>query len=174
MVDPGYRGPLSSILINFGRADFLVSKGPPFQPFLRVSFHPCPPSPKASKSKKWERAEYLKEARKDALAYSDPTFLNVKETSAKAAEQVFGSFTRSLAWWVTIAAVLFALITILVPLGASYVQTLVDKRDKRAEAIEGKLENQNDQLKTLSDQIRELQRSLAVKTTKASPVSGRQ
>jgi deoxycytidine triphosphate deaminase len=163
VVDPGYCGPLSSTLINFGRREFLVRKG---QPFLRVSFHRCQPSAKSATSPKLKRAEYLERTRLEVGAFSASTFLNVEETSDRAAQRVFGKFTNSVMTWVGIAAVLFTLITLLVPLGASYVQTFVDKRDKRAEAIEKKLEDQNDQLKTLSDHIAELQKSVAAKAAR--------
>ena len=45
VVDPGFNGPISSTLINFGRADYEVRKG---IAFLRVSFHHCPQSAKAN------------------------------------------------------------------------------------------------------------------------------
>src|ERR1017187_3100988 len=56
VIDPGFEGPLSSILINFGRGDFVVKQG---DPFLRISFHRCPASPKASKSSKLSREQYI-------------------------------------------------------------------------------------------------------------------
>ena len=43
VVHSGFEGPLSSILINFGKGNFVVKQG---DPFLRISFHRCPLSSK--------------------------------------------------------------------------------------------------------------------------------
>jgi dCTP deaminase-like protein len=174
VVDPGFVGPLSSTLINFGRADFVVGKG---LSFLRVSFHRSAPSPKATESMKWDRADYLARVREEVLAYSAPTFLNVEETSARAAERAFGSFKQSLVLWATLAAIVLALVTVFVPLGASYVDRYLAGRDRREteirQSIEKKLEDQyGARLKVLSDQVEELRRTAAARPN-TGPGSGK-
>lgn len=175
VVDPGYCGPLSSTLINFGRADCVVRKG---LPFLRVSFHRSAPSAKALDSTKWDRAEYLARVREEVLAYSAPTFLNVEETSARAAERAFGSFKQSLVLWATLAAIVLALVTVFVPLGASYVDRYLAGRDRREaemrQSIEKQLEDQYDaRLRALSAQIEDLRRSVAARANVDRSGSGR-
>jgi dUTPase len=101
VVDPGFEGPISSTLINFGREKCEVEKG---TPFLRVSFHRCPQSPKALKSKKYDRDSYLKSVKQEVSAYSGPTFLNMDKTAADAAEAAFGSFKNALIIWASLAA----------------------------------------------------------------------
>lgn len=165
VVDPGFSGPLSSTLINFGRVNFDIRMD---MSFLRASFHRCPPSTEAAKAKKWDRAEYLDEVRRYALAYSAPTFLNLEETIARAADGAFGSFKQYLVLWATLAALALALLTMFVPLGASYADRYVAGRDGRAvemrQAIEKKLENEYGvRLKSLSDQVEELQKSAAAR-----------
>jgi deoxycytidine triphosphate deaminase len=175
VVDPGFVGPLSSTLINFGRAEFLVKRG---QPFLRVSFHRCPLSAKAADAAKWERGKYLERAREEVLAYSASTFLNVEQTAAKAAEKAFGSFTRSLLLWATVAAVVLALATIFVPLGASYVDRYLAGRERREadaqQSFQRQFDEQRARVKDLSDQIKELRRSAAVRAVGRGAPSGRQ
>jgi hypothetical protein len=170
VVDPGFEGPISSTLINFGKKEFAVTKG---TAFLRVSFHHCPPSPKARDSKKYrDREEYLKEVRGDVDAYSADTFLNLEETTKKAAKRAFGSFKKALALWAVVAGVLLALIAILAPLGASYVDKyVVDKyvavtheQRELEQTVEKKLvERYEPRLKALSDQVEELKRNTTEK-----------
>jgi len=163
VVDPGFEGPISSTLINFGRQDFLVEKG---TPFLRVSFHRCPLSPKAKVSAKYDREAYLKRVKQEVLAYSGPTFLNMDATAADAAQTAFDSFKTALFGWAALAAVLVAVLAIFAPLGASYVDKYVVGREQREreieQAVEKRIEESNDaRFKVLSDQVEELRRSAA-------------
>ena len=115
VIDPGYNGLISSTLINFGRADVQVEVG---RPFLRVSFHRCPISRRTAEARHWTRPEYLKHVRQQVLAYSGPNFLNMDQATAEAAKQAFGSFRNALFLWAGVIAVILAVITTLVPLGA--------------------------------------------------------
>jgi deoxycytidine triphosphate deaminase len=169
IVDPGFEGPISSTLINFGDTDFPVRLG---EAFLRVSFHRCPASPHADRSQHWEREEYVKEARSQVREYLAPTFLNIEKTAKQAANRAFGSFKKSLFLWATLAAVLLALITVFAPLGASLVdRRLSDRRgweEETTKAIEQRVSDKYaDQLKALAEQLRQLQNEIGA--TKASP-----
>jgi deoxycytidine triphosphate deaminase len=168
VIDPGFEGPISSTLINFGRANFVVNQG---APFLRISFHRCPPSSKAEKSAKYSRDQYISRVKDEAAGYMAPTFLNMEATAKKAAETAFASFKESLVIWATVAAVLVALLAIFAPLGASYVDKYVVTRDQRElmleEEIEKKIaERYETRLKTLTDQIEELRRTTAEESGK--------
>ena len=156
VADPGFSGPLSSTLINFGKADFVVKKG---MSFLRVSFHRCAPSAMAANSEQWDRDEYLERAREEVLAYSAPTFLNIKKTSAQAAKRVFGSFKRSLAVWAAVAAIVLALATIFVPLGAAYVERHMVKEEATREAVQKLQQLYDARFAALSEQLEGLRRA---------------
>lgn len=167
IVDPGFEGPISSTLINFGDTDFPVRPG---EAFLRVSFHRCPASPHADRSQH-EREEYVKEARSQVREYLAPTFLNLEKTAKQAANRAFGSFKKSLFLWATLAAVLLALITVFAPLGASLVdRDLSDRRgweEETTKAIEQRVSDKYaDQLRALTDQLKQLQNEIGA--TKAS------
>ncbi|HKD06115.1 MAG TPA: hypothetical protein VKB79_09460 [Bryobacteraceae bacterium] len=169
IVDPGYAGPISSTLINFGAAEVQLAPG---MPFLRVSFHRCPASPKASEAKRWDRDEYIEHLKLEVKAYSAPTFLNLDETVKQAAEGAFGKFKNALTTWVAVAAAGLAAITILVPLGASYADRyLTDRRqwEKEAErAFEQRAQQQYAvQVNKLEAEVARLQRQI---DTQMSPV----
>ncbi|HEY1580485.1 MAG TPA: hypothetical protein VGF82_25770 [Terracidiphilus sp.] len=166
VIDPGFQGPISSTLINFGRGDFAVKQG---DPFLRISFHRCPPSSKADKSAKYDRKDYISRVKDEVAAYMTPTFLNVEATAAKAAKTAFGSFKEGLVLWATIVTVLLAALAIFAPWGASLMDKYVVARDQRElqleQTIEKKVEERyENRLKALSDQVEELKRNMAEKS----------
>lgn len=159
VIDPGFEGPISSILINFGRRDFIVKKG---SPFLRISFHRCPASPKADKSSKYTREQYISNVRDEVAAYMPSTFLNMDVTAEKAAKHVIESFKNNLIIWAALFAVLLAALAIFAPLGASYVDKYIVGRDQQhqmemEEAVEKKVEERyENKLKVLSDEVEKL------------------
>jgi dUTPase len=162
VVDPGFEGPISSTLINFGRETCVVEKG---IPFLRVSFHRSPQSPKSKASAKYDRDAYLKRVKQEVLAYSGPTFLNMDAMTAKAAEKALVSFKEGLVMWATFIAVLIALLAIFAPLGASYVDKYIVSRDQTEshleQAVQKKVEERYEiRLKSLSDQVDQLRKAI--------------
>ncbi len=164
VIDPGFEGPISSLLINFGRRDFVVKQG---SPFLRISFHRCPPSPKADKSQKYTRQQYISNVQEEVAAYIAPTFLNIDVTARRAAKRVLGTFQKTLLLWATGVTVLIAVLAIFAPLGASIVDKWVGAREqselKLEQAVEKKVEDRYEtRLKALSDQVEELKRNPVV------------
>jgi len=165
VIDPCFEGPISSTLINFGRQDFVVKQG---ASFLRISFHRCPPSLKGGKSKRYNREQYISQVKGEVAEFMAPTFLNIDKTAKRAAKRAFGSFKRALTLWAIVAGVLLALIAILAPLGASYVDKYVVAREQRELQLEQtvvkKLEERYEtRLKALADQVEELKRTTADK-----------
>jgi deoxycytidine triphosphate deaminase len=162
VADPGYKGPLSSTLINFGRERCLVEKG---VPFLRVSFHRCRPSPKSKSSVQYEPESYLARVKQEVLAYSAPTFLNMEVMTAKAAQKALKSFKDLLIVWATLLAVLIAVLAIFAPLGASLVDKYVASKEQREtdvqQAVEKKIEDRyENRLKDLSDQLQQMRQTM--------------
>lgn len=154
VIDPGFQGPISSTLINFGGTDCVVRQG---AAFLRISFHRCPSSPMlAAKAAKYDRAQYIARVKDEVAAYMAPTFLNVKATAEQAAEKAFGSFKNALLVWATLGAIVLGLLAIFAPLGASFVEKYVESRDQQDQELQ---ERYDKRLKELSDQIDELKRA---------------
>jgi dUTPase len=173
IVDPGFEGPISSPLINFGDADYLLKPG---EPFLRLSFHRCPKSSKADEAQAWNRDQYVEEARKQTLAYLGTHFLNLDETAKKASEGAFGKFRNALVIWAAVAAVGLALMTILVPLGASYTDHYLSDRvqwqAQMEKTLEDKVETRSDaQIKRLTDEVAKLQNELDKARESGHPVA---
>jgi hypothetical protein len=137
VIDPGFQGPLSSTLINFGREDFVVKPG---SSFLRISFHRCPVSPMASKSAKYDREQYIMRTKGEVIEYLAPAFLNMKEATDVAARKALESFKTALFGWATLAAVLLALLAIFAPLGASFVEKHLVDQDERQSQLERAVE----------------------------------
>jgi len=164
VVDPCFRGPLSSTLINFGKVIYPVEKG---TAFLRVSFHRCPKSPR-TKQVQYDRPDYLKKVKQEVLAYSGPTFLNMDKTAEVAAEKAFSSFKNALfGWatglglWATGLGLLIALLAIFVPLGASLWDKHLERSDKQQTELEQNIEKKVEEryesrLKELSDRLQHL------------------
>ncbi len=183
VIDPGFEGPISSTLINFGRGNFVVKQG---ASFLRISFHRCPASPKAGKSAKYNREEYVSRVKDEATAYMAPSFLNMEATAKEAAETAFGSFKNGLVIWATIAAVAIALLAIFAPLGASlvdkYVETRLQRESKLEEETTKKLQEEIEKkvderyetrFKVLSDQLEELKRTTKEKSGQGHAPGGK-
>jgi deoxycytidine triphosphate deaminase len=174
VVDPGFEGPISSTLINFGRADFVVEKG---TPFLRVSFHHCPQSPRANNAQKYDRETYLKRVKQEVLAYSGPTFLNMDATATEAAKKAFDSFKNALFGWATGLALLIALLAIFAPLGAAIVDKYVTNNEQHEaqmeQVIEKKVEDRYaDRLKELSDKVDRLSQAPQQTSKTNTSISG--
>jgi deoxycytidine triphosphate deaminase len=163
VVDPGFEGPISSTLINFGREEYVLEKG---TSFLRVSFLRCPESPKAKASDKFGRDNYTKIARQSVRDHSGPMFLNLDVVTANAAEKAFGKFREGLFLWATVATVLIALLAIFAPLGASFVDKHLvsdQQRDVRLEqSIEKDVEARYEKrIEDLSNQVEQLRQNSA-------------
>lgn len=163
VVDPGFNGPISSTLINFGREPYEVKKG---IAFLRVSFHHCPQSAKANDAQKYDRESYMKRVKQEVQAYSGPTFLNMDATAAEAASRAFKSFKDALFGWATGLGLLIALLAIFAPLGASFVDKYLTSGNQHEaqmeQAVEKKVEERySDRLKELSDKVDRLSQASA-------------
>lgn len=127
-IDPGYEGPISSTLINFGKNPFLLT---PNMTFLRLRFHHYTPTTAAPKEpfRPISKEDYLKRTRTEVDANFSSSFLNLQQTAQDAARIAFGSFKEWLIFWAAVLAVALALLTIFVPLGAAYADRYVFKAD---------------------------------------------
>lgn len=174
IVDPGFEGPISSILINFGDADYPIRPG---EAFLRLSFHRCQKSPKAIDAQSWVRHAYVEEARSQVLAYLGTHFLNLDETAKKASEGAFGKFRTALVVWAGVAAVGLALMTVLVPLGAAYTDHYLSDRvqweARTQKVLEEKIAVRDDaQMKLLVDEVEQLKSEMRKMKTPAQTPTG--
>jgi dUTPase len=88
LVDPGYDGPISSILINFGKSSFEIKSD---DTFLRMTFHKYNPLNSDIENEGIVNVtvpypEYLDNRRNESNNYLDTTFLYLKDIQNKASE----------------------------------------------------------------------------------------
>lgn len=158
VIDPGFEGPISSTLINFGRETCEIKKG---DCFLRASFFRCPFSEKVKTAQKHTRSGYLQRVRQEVLAYSGPTFLNMEAMTTKAAEKAFQSFKEGVLVWATLWGIVLAALAIFAPLGASLVDKYVTRSEQHDAQMEQKIEKEvesryESRLNALTEQIQKL------------------
>jgi len=114
LVDNGFKGPISSILINFGREDFSIAKG---DTFLRMTFHqfdaPAVPATQARKLTDFSnKAIYLKSVKQDIRGYLDPTFLALNDIKEQITNKVMKSIGVTFGWILGVVAILGFLFSI--------------------------------------------------------------
>jgi deoxycytidine triphosphate deaminase len=165
IIDPLYKGPVSSTLINFGPEPFFIRKD---TAFLRLTFHRClkatPPRP----STRMEHDEYLKKTAGEVKEYSSPTFLVLHETAEKAAGVAFEKFKTQALWVISVGGVVFALLSLFGPLGGSLLEqyaggsleSRIERRlsESQARDIETKVQaTYESHVKALEDRIAKLE-----------------
>jgi hypothetical protein len=85
IVDPGWKGPITTTLLNFSSVDHAVAPG---DMFLRVSFFDHSAVPSAALPTLEPVDEYMLGVRKTAMTRFPPTFLNKDEIAKKAGDAV--------------------------------------------------------------------------------------
>lgn len=109
IVDPGWRGPISTTLLNFSRVDYCVVPG---EAFLRVSMfeHEAVSHNKLPAS--IPVSQYWNDVEKVAKVQFSPSFLNSDEIAKKAGDKVLNRIRKEALVWVTVIALFFAVLQI--------------------------------------------------------------
>lgn len=107
IVDPGWKCPISTTLLNFSRVDHAISVG---DAFLRVSFfeHASVPQEKMRKAPSLE--SYMIDVQKTASTLFPVTFLNTTEISEAAGKHVLSRIREQALAWVAGIAILFTIL----------------------------------------------------------------
>lgn len=92
VVDPGYEGPLSSVVINFGSEDLKIHEG---TPFLRVFFQPISAPSNLAFAETEPRDEYIRRRRSRAQQLPG-TFLDLPNQAKAIADQIASARTEKL------------------------------------------------------------------------------
>jgi deoxycytidine triphosphate deaminase len=160
IVDPGYEGPVSATLLNFGKQAHLLTTG---EVFLRLTFHECYRSRKERPINRVSYEEYVKDRKKKVVNFAD-TFLNLDATIKKSMEPFRASLRNNALIWVPVFAILFTALAFAVTLGVNYTNRgFWSKEDVKAEireelglTKEGGLDSR---VKTLESEIKTLRAS---------------
>jgi len=163
IVDPGYHGPISSTLINFGKEAFVITRD---TTFLRLTFHWCAADPNKRTFPALSHDQYVARTATEVRRYCSDTFLNLSATAREAGEQAFGRYRNWAIAAATILAAVLAIVAIFAPIAAAVVQKYVDNsaitsgQEIRAK-YEGQLQDidsaHKSQIDALEKRIRELE-----------------
>ncbi len=113
IVDPGWKGPISTAFINFGKNDFVLEKS---EKFLRLSFHRTRTPPSMKNPVINDPSKYLKDVRQRARVNFGDTFLNLGDRLAKEQRQ---AAIKNLPLY-GFAAAIFSIALTIVSLGFSH------------------------------------------------------
>lgn len=156
IIDPGYIGPISSTLLNFGKEPFLITRD---TKFLRLTFHNSSITDLQRTFEDVGYAAYIERTRDDCRRYSSHTFLNLHTTERRAAERAFGTYKRWVITAATLVGLAFALLSIGIPVAASVVEKRV--LDSWTAAVESKMRDRYDsQMKDVENSYKEQVRML--------------
>jgi deoxycytidine triphosphate deaminase len=113
IIDPSYKGPISSTLINFGHEPFRITKE---TQFLRLTFHRFRLTDLKRDFVAKDYRTYNRETAAQVRRHSSPKFLVLDKTVQKAGELAFDKFKVQATWAISIIAVVFALISVTSPI----------------------------------------------------------
>jgi dUTPase len=117
IVDPGYAGPLSSTLVNFGKATHRLRAG---DVFSRLTVHDIANPDTASDGPTITREKAIRDAVDQVDQHLSENFLDVEATATKAADKAFASYRDLLLKWIPLAALLVAGLTFALNYGNMY------------------------------------------------------
>jgi len=130
LVDPEYKGLLSSILINFSKNTYHLQRG---DEFLRLTFHHYDPPegtlPKPSHMTTEEA--YVKEATRSFVEKFSMTFLNIEENTRNYLRR---ELSNSVLKWVPIAGLIVVFLTFFLNFGNAAVATWFAQRSVAQQA----------------------------------------
>jgi dUTPase len=160
IMDPGYEGLVSSMLVNFGGKAFALEEG---NPYLRLTFHEIVEPKNFVLPPNRADADYRRDKMKLGRSLPD-TFLDLPHIINKVATEALSiQLNRSaqlLAWIGLIFVGLTLLLSIVVFLGAPFVDRLTNDglEDRIARDVESQnVEPLREQIRTLEDRIRVLE-----------------
>jgi deoxycytidine triphosphate deaminase len=164
ILDPGYEGPLSATIVNFGKADSLLSHG---DTFLRLTFHEYDP-PAEVKDVKEAPEEFLRKRKIEVAQNFSALFLNLNRHIE---ESVRSAFWRNL----PIIGFVLALVSLSVTLttwGVSYEQTLFPPKNQYS--AESGFYFRDEEYDSYKKRLAELEQRVHNLETKAASAAPRQ
>ena len=133
LVDPGWEGPLSTVIVNFSKVDFPLHLG---EPFFRLMFIEHKPTNAQSINK--SHKDYLLSTLDNSVKFSD-TFLTMDTLSGEISQEIFK--TPSWAPKLAFFALIFTILAIFAPLAVNVFQStqrtevMVEQLGKEVEAL---------------------------------------
>lgn len=108
VIDPGYKGRLSTVAINFDKEDFEIEDA---REFLRIVVHQLSDPNAADPGRATTDDKYLKDRKQDTKRYPR-TFLDVPGQFRRIADSVLGRQTTQMMMMLTVLAAVIGLFTV--------------------------------------------------------------
>ena len=152
VVDPGWEGPLSSLLLNFGTDVYGLRAG---DPFIRLTFHRlpmvghAPPVPLT-------RVEYENQIKDKFVKHLAASFMDLEVAAEKGSEQMAKDLRVALLKYLPAAAVFLALITLFLNYGVLSIASRsmpYDVVETRAKALVKDLQEKLNQQAHINDDL---------------------
>jgi len=172
ILDPGWNGPISSFLINFGKNERLLTSD---EVFLRLTFHQLSAATPLVKFVTKNDDEYMSDRRRQVVARFAKSFLNISQVIEKFTEETFITYRNRALAYVSSAAFVLAILTFLLNFGNLLLvhKWLQPSDTVKSELLQTSLERQTreliDQNNALHDRIEQLEKRLQLQSPAVSP-----
>ncbi|MDO9014730.1 MAG: hypothetical protein Q7U84_08150 [Polynucleobacter sp.] len=140
IVDPGWHGPLGTIIVNFSNVDFDINKG---EPFLRLLFHKHADTDACEVKK--SQPDYIKDIRVRSNLFSD-TFLDMGSLADDVAKKIFA--LPKLVVVLTFIGLIIAVMALFVPIAWD----VWSKYEKNNAQLTAELDVLKEQVKSLQEE----------------------
>jgi deoxycytidine triphosphate deaminase len=163
VIDPGWEGPLSSLLLNFGNESYALRPG---DTFVRLTFHRIA-NPSNAVSNVQVRAAYEDLIRRKFNRRLAETFMNVDAVAGRAVEQFNKDMRGALLKYLPLAAIILTVLTFLLNFGTLKLANWTTPSEMvliRAKALTSDVQRQADkeeqENQDLRQQVQELRQQL--------------
>jgi deoxycytidine triphosphate deaminase len=147
IIDPGWEGPISSVMLNFGKESYRLKNG---EPFLRLTFHTLDVPANPSLTEPQDRAIYEAQVRQKLDERLAGTFMDFEKAAEKGSQKFAQDVKAALIRWVPIAALALALLTFFLNWGVLSIASRAmpyDMVQLRAQALTQAIQKQTDDLR---------------------------
>jgi deoxycytidine triphosphate deaminase len=127
IIDPSYEGPVSAVMVNFGRTPFSLHR---HDVFLRLTFHRYDPPADFEALQPVDRQDFVRERKKEVAERFSSSFLDITGHIAEAARGAFWRYLPAIAIIVGFVALLVTSVTFGVTLGVTYWHTEAMSKDQ--------------------------------------------
>ena len=132
ILDPGYQGPVSAVMVNFGNTPKCLKRD---DPFLRLTFHHYDP-PSNVQRVSISREEFVQERKKEVGERFSESFLDIKAQTGAIVRGIFWKSLGYAALVVTLVAMTVTFVTWGVTIGVAHWQGGFLSKDQVRSAVD--------------------------------------
>jgi|ERR1700693_6211924 len=148
IIDPGWEGPISSVLLNFGKEKYRLKNG---EPFLRLTFHTLEVPAKFTAGAPQDRTSYEAEVRQKFDERLAETFMDFGKAAEQGSQKFAHDLRDALLKYLPIAALALTLLAFLLNWGVLSIASRAmpfDVVQLRAQALTQAIQKETDELRT--------------------------